>query len=180
MKALLYSNTHADDYTCQLPDILACGSSMDDRDMLEQFSDSLSLLTVKWGGCVFHIWSADESKHSVHGTDISFAEVVEAFCAGDTHELSVDVPATRHCGAYTENWSVREIPGAKYALVKSGMEANGDLVVPSIQYSGSEEYCNAKMEEIRERSGEELEGDDGHWWYKGTEGEVVCYDIVEI
>lgn len=113
MKALLYANTEVGDYTCQLPSILATGESDDSRELLEQFSDSLSLLMdSKWDFCTFHIWSSgDESRHTVAGDEISFAEVVEAFFEGDEHELSVDVPDSSKEGYMTENWVIREVPG---------------------------------------------------------------------
>lgn len=112
MKALLYSNTVKDDYTCQLPEILACANSSDDLCMNEQFSDSLSLLMGnKWDRCTFHIWGKGERLEKIEGADISFAEVVETFFQGETHELSVDVPDDSPNGYYTENWSVRGADG---------------------------------------------------------------------
>lgn len=113
MKALLYANTQVGDYTCQLPEILATGNTVEAQELLEQFSDSLSLLMgEKWDTCTFHIWGQDESKHTVAGSAISFAEVVELFFAGDTHELSVDVPDASAEGYMTENWVIRDIPVA--------------------------------------------------------------------
>lgn len=113
MKALLYANTQVGDYTCQLPEILATGKSVEAQELLEQFSDSLSLLMgEKWNTCTFHLWGQDESKHTVAGDAISFAEVVELFFAGDTHELSVDVPDDSAEGYMTENWVIRDIPVA--------------------------------------------------------------------
>lgn len=113
MKALLYANTQVGDYTCQLPEILATGDSADSQELLEQFSDSLALLMdERWNSCTFHVWSSgDETKHSVKGDAISFAEVVEAFFKGDRHELSVDVPDDSKEGYMTENWVIREVPG---------------------------------------------------------------------
>jgi hypothetical protein len=37
---------------------------------------------------------------------------VELFFAGDTHELSVDVPDASAEGYMTENWVIRDIPVA--------------------------------------------------------------------
>ena len=111
MKALLYSNTVKDDYTCQLPEILACANSSDDLCMNEQFSDSLALILGEWVDCTFHLWGKGERLEKIEGTDISFAEVVEAFFQGDTHELSVDVPDNSPNGYHTENWSVRGADG---------------------------------------------------------------------
>ena len=110
MKALLYSNTEPGDYTCQLPVILATGESVGEQAMVQEFSDSISLLMDKWADCTFHFWCADESRHSVNGGDISFAEVIEAFCDGEADELSVDVPSDNALGYTTENWAVRELP----------------------------------------------------------------------
>lgn len=113
MKALLYANTQVGDYTCQLPVILATGDSVDDQELIEQFSDSLALLMdERWDTCTFHLWGKDEQKErGVAGADISFAEVVELFFAGGTNELSVDVPDSSAVGYTTENWALRDIPG---------------------------------------------------------------------
>lgn len=108
MKALLFSDTHADDYSCQLPVILATGHSFDAQNICEAFSDELALYMEDWDECTFHLWGTD--RDTVAGPDISFAEVVELFLTRDTHELSVDMPARGNIPAYTNNWAIRDVP----------------------------------------------------------------------
>lgn len=181
MQALLYANTEIDDYTGQLPDILATGSSMDDLAMVESFSDSLSsLMGEKWNHCKFHIWNGDGSSRTADGSEISFAEVVEAFCSGDCHELSVDVPNGSTPGYRTENWSVRDIPGmARAHLVKTAKTPAGTMETPVIVASGTESDCSQAMEKVKDESCEFFDGGNGHWEYMDSDGGFVCYDIVE-
>ena len=182
MKALLYSNTVQDDYTCQLPVILAVGDSANSQDMVQEFSDSISLLMGgKWDGCTFHFWgSADESRHSVPGNSISFAEVIEAFTSGEASELSVDVPSDSAQGHTTENWAVRDIPDTpRCHLVKSVQDPAGTLEAPEIIACGDRHHCEHTMQNIKAASGEHFDGGSGHWEYLGKDGEFVRYDIVE-
>jgi hypothetical protein len=181
MKALLYSNTEIGDYTCQLPVILATGESVNEQVMVQEFSDSISLLMGgKWNSCTFHFWCDDESRHSVKGSDISFAEVIEAFCHGKADELSVDVPADNELGYATENWAVRDVPETpRVHLVKSVRSPAGAIEVPEIISCGDRHHCEHTMETIRNASCEHFDGGNGHWEYLGSEGEFVCYDIVE-
>jgi len=108
MKALLFSNTDEDDYTCQLPVILATGSEVGSQSIVEEFSDELAELMDRWDSCTFHLWGTD--KESVPGREISFVEVVDAFFSGKTHELSIDIKANCYLGYYTLNFAIRDIP----------------------------------------------------------------------
>lgn len=182
MKALLYANTQVKDYTCQLPEILATGDSDDSQELLEQFSDSLALLMdERWDTCTFHIWSSeDESKHTITGDQVSFAEVVEAFFKGNKHELSVDVPDSSAEGYMTENWAIREVPSVPRShLVKTVKTEAGTVEPPVIIASGTEVACVLAMESVKNDSCEHFDGGNGHWEYLGSNGEFVCYDIIE-
>lgn len=182
MKALLYSNTEPTDYTCQLPVILATGDSANSQDMVQEFSDSISLLMGgKWDDCTFHFWgSSDESRHKVSGKDISFAEVIEAFVKGEAGELSVDVPSDNELGYTTENWAVRDVPEApRCHLVQTVRNPAGALEPPRIIACGDEAHCEHTMKNIRETSSEHYDGGSGHWEYLGSDGSFVCYDIVK-
>lgn len=179
MKALIQHNTEPGNDN--FPDIIAVGAGADNLDIVQAFSDALTAipeLHANWSVSTFHVKGDDGTSRDFLGRELTIAEVIEAF--GKTGELKVDVVCRDALSDYSVSWNLRDIPEAsRCILVKSGKSAAGTLETPSVVTSGTREACEEAMEGIREDSCEYFDGGQGHWEYLGSEGELVCYDIVE-
>lgn len=173
MFALIHTTTDEND--TNIPTLLSSGH--DEQDALEQFSDSLAELMPKWAECTFTL----NGEFVPTGKAIAFSEVVESFFSGNRHELTVTYSDKQSAAGWcSESWVLLELPESpRYHLVKTGKNPAGTLESPVIVASGSMEECNRAMTDVKHDSCEHFDGGNGHWEYLGSDGELVCYDIIE-